>query len=721
LDASGRFAVPNGYSGIGIWDGPVGTLIGGTNVGARNIISGNNDDGISLSYSNVSGVVIQGNYLGTDFTGTNAVPNGNSGVNVFSGAHGVTIGGASAAARNIISGNGYTGVILQGAGATNNLVQGNYVGTDPTGSNAVANAQIGVGVWDGATGNLVGGTNAGAANVASGNLYYGILVSDLGTSNNVVQGNYAGTDPTGKLAVPNGSIGIVVGNGATGNLIGGPVPFARNIISGNGYAGVALDGVSNNLVQGNYVGTSATGSNAIPNAQFGVGVWGGATGNLVGGTNAGAANVISGNANCGVFISDVGTSNNLVQGNYVGTDATATFAVPNSYVGVAVGNGANNNVIGGAGPGAGNLLSGNASYGALIAGLACSGNVIQGNMIGTDLTGKRAFANGYAGLAVWGASTGNLIGGTSPGAANVISANGSYGLFISDTNTSGNLFQGNLIGTDITGTNAMGNGSANVILQSGADGNSIGGIAPGAGNIIAFSGTGPGVVLFDPPTTNNAIRGNSIFGNAGLGIDLNNDGVTPNHTGFLAGPNDLQNFPIITNAVGYGASTIISGTLNSLANRTYWIDVYRNVIADPSGYGQGQFYFGAVSVNTDGSGNATFALTNNTANYAGQYFAATATSSGGDTSEFGACRLAASQSAPSALFSGPFLARTNGFIFALMFQTNFSYRIQTATNLGVTPIAWMDLTNFTPANSSLIFTDRTAISYRARFYRVVSP
>jgi hypothetical protein len=229
------------------------------------------------------------------------------------------------------------------------------------------------------------------------------------------------------------------------------------------------------------------------------------------------------------------------------------------------------------------------------------------------------------------------------------------------------------------------------------------------------------VVLYDPGTTNNAIRGNSIYSNGGLGIDLNNDGVTFNHTGFLAGPNNLQNFPVITNAFGYASSTIIQGTLNSTANGSFLIDVYRNIAADPSGYGEGQLYAGTVSVTTDGSDNATFALTNNTGNYAGQYFTATATSSGGDTSEFGMDVVATNQTAPSALFSGPFVAGTSGFSFTLTLQTNFSYRIQATTNLGTIPIPWVDLTNFTPTTSLLIFTDRTATNYGARFYRVVSP
>ena len=198
----------------------------------------------------------------------------------------------------------------------------------------------------------------------------------------------------------------------------------------------------------------------------------------------------------------------------------------------------------------------------IIATPATSGNVIEGNYIGVTPDGTRGVGSAFAGVIIFDGATNNTIGGPAPGAGNVISGFFGYGLYISDAGTAGNLVQGNIIGADATGTNALGNGYANVLLQLGATNNVIGGTGAGAGNVIAFSG-GAGVVVLDANTINNAIRGNSIFNNGGLGIDLNNDGVTPNHIGFLAGPNDLQNFPVITNAFGYAARTIISGKLNS--------------------------------------------------------------------------------------------------------------------------------------------------------------
>jgi hypothetical protein len=127
-------------------------------------------------------------------------------------------------------------------------------------------------------------------------------------------------------------------------------------------------------------------------------------------------------------------------------------------------------------------------------------------------------------------------------------------------------------------------------------------------------------------------------------------------------------------------------------------------------------------VTTDGSGNANFALTNITGNFAGQFFSATATSIGGDTSEFSADVLATNQvsALPSASFTGPLQWRTNGFVFSLALLTNFNYRIQAATNLA-SPVAWFDLTNFLAISPTLTFTDRLATNYRVRFYRVASP
>jgi hypothetical protein len=407
-----------------------------------------------------------------------------------------------------------------------------------------------------------------------------------------------------------------------------------------------------------------------------------------------------------MVVKDTGTSGNVVEGNYIGLGPDGVTAVPNDDIAVICWNGATDNLIGGTSAGARNVISGNNNDGVDISSAGTSGNIVEGNFIGTDATGMVSRGNQLSGLGITGVASGNIIGGTSAGAGNLISGSGSYGLYIRDAGTSGNLIQGNFIGTDLTGTNALGNAWADVALWGGATSNSIGGI--GAGNTIAFCNWA-GVELYDPPTTNNSIRCNSIFSNGGPGIYLN--GIA----------NDLQNSPVITNAYGYAASTVVCGTLNSVAHGTFFIDVYRNIAPDNDGYFEGQYYVGTVSVTTDGSGNANFSLTNTAGNYSGQYFTATATAASGDTSEFSPGVIASNAPAPSVQIVAPFTWRTNGFIFNLSFATNFSYHIQTTTNLGTSPVSWIDLTNFTPASASLLFTDRTATNFRVRFYRVVSP
>ena len=527
----------------------------------------------------------------------------------------------------------------------------------------------------------------------------------------------------GEIALANQKSGIAL-LGGTQNVIGGTVTGAGNVLSGNNEYGINIRNpvATGNFVQGNLIGLDAAGTNAIANVLGGVHLDGGAVNNTIGGTVTGARNVISGNTTAGVFFNGAGTSGNFVEGNYVGTDITGTNAIPNTLAGIYLPypGGPTANIIGGTVAGARNVISGN-YYGVYLASPGTAGNLVEGNYIGVTPDGTQAVGSAFTGVIIFDSATNNTIGGTADGAGNLISGFWGYGVYISDAGTSGNLVQGNIIGADHTGTNALGNGYANVLLQLGATNNVIGGTGAGEGNVIAFSG-GAGVLLLDANTTNNTIRGNSIFANGFLGINFNNTGVTLNDTGDAdTGPNNLQNFPDITNAFGYAASTIILGKLNSATNRPFFIDVYRNIAADPSGYGEGQFYLGTVSVTTDGSGNTGFAYTNTSGNYAGQYITATATSAGGDTSEFSLAIPCTNKPAPSATFTGPLTWHTNGFVLTLTFSTNFTYRVQATTNLAASPIVWTDLTNYTAINSSLVFTDRLATNYPVRFYRVVSP
>jgi titin len=310
----------------------------------------------------------------------------------------------------------------------------------------------------------------------------GIVLSGSG---NVVQGNYLGTDGTSNPSVGNNA-GVLISAGSN-NRIGGTTAGERNLFAGND-AGIRIDS-SNNVVQGNYFGTDATGTAGLGNLE-GVLIFG--SNNQIGGTTAAARNIISSSGYAGVYIS--GTSN-WVQGNYIGTDVTGTRALGGSR-GVLVAMGSSN-TIGGAPPGAGNLISGNNNGVEIDNG----GNTVQGNLIGTDVTGTRPLGN-QIGVFLQGPSgRGSLIGGTAAGAGNLISGNRGDGVQIV-TNTV--TVQGNLIGTDITGAQPLGNGGNGVNLRAWY--NTVGGTAAGAGNVIAANGA-DGIATM---SGGNLVQGNFI-------------------------------------------------------------------------------------------------------------------------------------------------------------------------------------------------------------------
>jgi hypothetical protein len=359
------------------------------------------------------------------------------------------------------------GIVLGGSG--NNVVAGNFIGADVTGEAAGAN-NIGVGTTGTSVGDRIGGAAPADRNIISGNnsalpdsadggnnpADWGV---GLGSSGNLVQGNYIGTDRNGTLALGNGT-GIWGGlNSTIGGVTTMPGTGAGNVISGNTVFGIDRL-ASQNLIAGNLIGTTATGLTALGN---GAGIHINGNNNTLGGTTAGAGNIISGNtgpggagySNVAVDIENfggplAGGTYNLVAGNYIGTDITGTVSLGRQNGVLVFGD---DNTIGGTTASARNLISGNTSAGiGLNGGNGTFGNVIQGNYIGTDASGTRAVPNGTGiGLLAVG---NNTIGGTNSGAGNLISGNGDGVLLNDCTNI---VIQGNLIGTDKTGTVALGN------------------------------------------------------------------------------------------------------------------------------------------------------------------------------------------------------------------------------------------------------------------------
>ena len=794
------------------------------------MISGNNRYGIEVGDSTTTGTLIQGNRIGTNAAGTASVPNTLAGVRIQNSSTNNTIGGTSASARNIISGNTGDGIEINGT--SNNLVQGNYIGTDVTGAAGLANGGQGVRVHSAATNNTIGGTVAGAGNVISGNGGRGIEIRDLGTNGNVVQGNRIGTNVAGTLGIPNVVAGISVAFGPQNTTIGGTVANAGNLIAFNTGEGIHVvdipspalstailgnaihsngaldldlndDGVTANdpapdadtgpnnlqnypvltaamtnglgtfvnfagsldsalsttyrieffesatadrqgerylgfinvttngsgtvtfgvtlgvnLAAGKFVTATATDpsnntsefsapilayselvvtttADTVDGTTTSVSALVGAPGadgrislreaiqatNATAGLNtirfgippAGTQTIVLGSAlptitspvtidgtsqpgwvnappyapvielngtsgggaglrleagsdgstirglavnRCGSWAIVVkGSSNNVIAGNFLGTNLAGTAALANG-TGITIGSAVltSNNRVGGTVAADRNVISGNGVDGIQVspwgAGNATANNVIEGNYIGTDVTGTVALGNFFQGIAVFtgggGTNTSTVIGGTAPGAGNLISGNGGHGITVHEAGTTGTLVQGNKIGTNALGTAGIANGGDGVRIFDSASSNTVGGTAASARNLIAYNG-GAGITVVDNTTVNNAILGNAIYSNTGLGIDLNPAGVTANDSGDGdSGPNDLSNFPLLTASHVSGANLTTYFQLDVPAG-SYRIEFFRNPLgADGTGFGEGQVFAGTSNVTHSGGGALPF-------------------------------------------------------------------------------------------------------------------
>lgn len=606
-------------------------IIGGTSPAARNVISGNGQSGVYL-LGNASGNIVSGNYIGTDVSGTLSLSNVVDGVTIY-GAASNTVGGIDASAANVISGNFERGIFLSG-GARQNSVSYNRIGTDVTGRAALGNGFAGVGI-SGASNNLIG-----IGNIISGNKQSGVAIG-TNSPGNIVQGNFIGLDITGTNALTNLFYGVNI-NSSPNNVIGGTNAAARNVISGNLRTGIYISGTNTagNTVLGNFIGTSASGKTSIANADGGVRI--DAPGNIIGGKSAESRNVISGNTRNGVYIFGSIAASNIVSGNFVGVDADGTNALGNSAAGIGITN-APFNTIGGTNAGERNIVSGNADSGVSIGGSNATGNRLLGNFIGTDVTGTAAIPNQIGGVGIYGAPT-NFIGGTTSGAGNLISGNKAVGVAIGDAGGNGNRVQGNFIGTKADGLSPLGNEWHGVEILNTSSNNFIGGTAPGAGNRIAYAVTAAaggydGIRIRDG-CTRNYLRLNSFFGNAGLGIDLSTNGVSANDAGDAdSGANNLQNFPVLASASGRYVTTI-QGTLNSAASTTFTIDFYASPSQDSTTYGEGQKWIGETTVTTAANGNAAFTVTFTNVTGVWPYISSIATDPQNNTSEFSKCALA---------------------------------------------------------------------------------
>ncbi|HLO49799.1 MAG TPA: S8 family serine peptidase, partial [Kamptonema sp.] len=396
---------------------------------------------------------------------------------------------------------------------------------------------------------------------------------------NFIEGNYIGTDVTGTKDLGNSETGLGIVN-SSNNTIGGTVAQSRNLISGNERYGIEIGGFSptNNIIIGNYIGTDVTGTKDLDSSTNGIGV-GIRSGfnNIVGGTNTVSRNIISGN-NVGVHIDNKAT-NNLVQGNYIGTDITGTQPIGNLYgVGISGVSGiseVSNNTIGGATDGARNIISGNNSM-SIIVGPAATGTKVQGNYIGTDVTGTKNLGNGGYGVIIYGRAD-NLIGGTGAKEGNTIAFN--YG-----------------------GIQMVGGGSdGSNILSNSIFSNTKLGIDIGGGDFVTPNDLG------DTDTYQNFPELTSAISSSGNTIVKGKINSTPN-TNLRV---ELFSNTVLDDSGGFGGGVFGGG-----------------------GYGEGEKFVGFQNVTTDSSGNATFAVNLPLAVPVGQFVTATATDPNNNTSEF---------------------------------------------------------------------------------------
>lgn len=710
-DVNGTLARGNGQYGLFVF-GTGNHLIGGTNVADRNVISGGNETGIYLLNSTATGNVIQGNYIGLNAAGTAALGNGNNGITLFS-APGNTVGGTDAAARNVISGNGGSGLNLNGSSANNNTIRGNYIGLNAAGTAALANGGDGI-TLNGAPNNQIGGTNNSAGNVISGNGKAGLYLNTSGCAGNRIEGNRIGTDPTGLTALGNQFAGITL-NAAVSNQIGGTVTSARNLISGNRQDGVYINGGTGHRIQGNYIGVNANGTAALSNAWTGITLEN-TTFNTVSGEPDGTRAVVSGNGSIGLWLKGVTARSNTVAGVFVGTGVGGTNLLGNVSDGIRLTDSGGNR-IGGMTPGERNVLSGNGyvagvGAGLLLEGVSATNNFIKGNFLGTDVNGTAKLANRTEGIYMDRARA-NTIGGDEAGAGNLISGNTTRGLRM--TNAWANVIQGNYFGTTTNGVTSLANGQFNLELEEHSISNTVGGLTIGAGNRIGFSGILVAGIRVRALCTNDAILGNAIFSSGGLGIDLGDsalgqNGVSPNdNCDGDTGANQLQNFPVLTQAFS-GVNTAIRGALNSVANRTYRMQFFSSPICDGSGYGEGQVYLGDQLVTTGPNCTNGFVALLPVGVTPGHVVTATATDPANNTSEFSACLAVA---ATPKLSLAPF--GTSQFTLAWT-NTATGFVLKEATNL-TPPVVWTTVTNL-PTNGGGQFSVTLGRQFAERYYRL---
>lgn len=413
----------------------------------------------------------------------------------------------------------------------------------------------------------------------------------------VISGCYIGTDETAMSAMGN-DIGLELISHSHNALIGGNSLADRNIVSGNLHIGIRLLDVENCTVSGNFIGTNREGSAAIPNYD-GMSMEGAVRFCTIGGTSPETRNLISGNTDYGLPLFGVGASHNVIIGNYIGTDATGTSAIGNTY-GVLFDDGSFSNRVGGDTDAERNIISGNVGYGVFFYNNGTHDNVLKNNYIGTDFSGRQALPN-TAGIIIDGISYQNWMDG------NVVSGNLQVGIGINITGSDSNVVVRNKIGVNVDG-NPLPNGMDGIRISQGPLQTVIGG-TPDEANIIAHNG-GCGVYITNESCKRHWISCNSFYQNGALAIDLFEPGVNQNDTGDSDdGANGKLNYPVINSVNFSDGELAVSGTLDAPNPATCEVQLYE-ADPDPTGLGEGKRYLGSVTPAANGSWNFNFSCGN---------------------------------------------------------------------------------------------------------------
>lgn len=315
----------------------------------------------------------------------------------------------------------------------------------------------------------------------------------------------------------------------------------------------------------------------------------------------------------------------IIERNYIGLHQNGGSAQGNGGDGIEIFG--TNASIGGTTAAQRNDISGNSGSG-IVVNPGASGALILSNHIGTNALGNNDLANDGDGIFVREGNT--TIGGT--GGRNVISGNRGSGICIKTSGGGPVVIRGNSIGTNAAGTGNIGNVGDGVNITSGSN-IDIGGTGTDEANVIAFNRTGIRIES-DPVNTNISARGNSVFLNGFLGMDVGHTDVSANDSGDADG---LQNFPEIVSVVESGGQTTVTGTVNSTPNTTLDIDVFSAEACDPTGFGEGRYFQGTSSVTTDAAGYANFVFVTAAMSGPAVSAMATRTSAPAATSEFSAC------------------------------------------------------------------------------------